>query len=161
MDSPAIRGLINIMSSYDVSSRRQFLQFITGQYEFVCVHSKEQDTNDLIGYAFSLSIHLSKPGAPKLPIGGFRGLHPALTVVRKAAEPGHSPDEYLPSVMTCVNVSTYLGARWNRVAEVLTDLFIYQSIGQYLKLPEYSNQEVAAEKLAIATKEGADSFHLS
>ncbi|PLW48785.1 hypothetical protein PCASD_03238 [Puccinia coronata f. sp. avenae] len=102
MDSPAIRGLINIMSSYDVSSRRQFLQFITG--------------------------------APKLPIGGFRGLHPALTVVRKAAEPGHSPDEYLPSVMTCVN---------------------------YLKLPEYSNQEVAAEKLAIATKEGADSFHLS
>ncbi|OAV92326.1 hypothetical protein, variant [Puccinia triticina 1-1 BBBD Race 1] len=102
MDSAAIRGLINIMSSYDVPSRRQFLQFITG--------------------------------APKLPIGGFRGLHPALTVVRKAAEPGHSPDEYLPSVMTCVN---------------------------YLKLPEYSSQDVAAEKLTIAIKEGADSFHLS
>ncbi|PLW05822.1 hypothetical protein PCANC_18578 [Puccinia coronata f. sp. avenae] len=31
MDSPVIRGLINIMSSYDVSSRRQFLQFITGE----------------------------------------------------------------------------------------------------------------------------------
>ncbi|KAA1100638.1 Ubiquitin fusion degradation protein 4, variant 2 [Puccinia graminis f. sp. tritici] len=102
MDSAAIRGLINIMSTYDVPSRRQFLQFITG--------------------------------APKLPIGGFRGLHPALTVVRKAAEPGHSPDEYLPSVMTCVN---------------------------YLKLPEYSSQDVAAEKLTIAIKEGADSFHLS
>ncbi|WAR62412.1 hypothetical protein PtB15_14B507 [Puccinia triticina] len=31
MDSAAIRGLINIMSSYDVPSRRQFLQFITGK----------------------------------------------------------------------------------------------------------------------------------
>ncbi|KAI7940474.1 hypothetical protein MJO28_014126 [Puccinia striiformis f. sp. tritici] len=102
MDSAAIRGLINIMSTYDVPSRRQFLQFITG--------------------------------APKLPIGGFRGLHPALTVVRKAAEPGHSPDEYLPSVMTCVN---------------------------YLKLPEYSTQGVAADKLTTAIQEGADSFHLS
>ncbi|KNF05214.1 hypothetical protein PSTG_01838 [Puccinia striiformis f. sp. tritici PST-78] len=95
MDSAAIRGLINIMSTYDVPSRRQFLQFITG--------------------------------APKLPIGGFRGLHPALTVVRKAAEPGHSPDEYLPSVMTCVN---------------------------YLKLPEYSTQGVAADKLTTAIQEG-------
>lgn len=102
MESAAIKGLISIMSSYDVPSRRQFLQFITG--------------------------------APKLPIGGFRGLHPALTVVRKAAEPGHSPDEYLPSVMTCVN---------------------------YLKLPEYSSQEIASQKLSIAMKEGADSFHLS
>ncbi|MBW0499959.1 hypothetical protein O181_039674, partial [Austropuccinia psidii MF-1] len=102
MESAAIRGLIQIMSSYDVPSRRQFLQFITG--------------------------------APKLPIGGFRGLHPPLTVVRKAPEPGHTADEYLPSVMTCVN---------------------------YLKLPEYSSPEIAAAKLVIAMKEGADSFHLS
>ncbi|EGG06319.1 uncharacterized protein MELLADRAFT_48491 [Melampsora larici-populina 98AG31] len=102
MESRAIRDLIQIMSTYDVTSRREFLQFITG--------------------------------APKLPIGGFRGLHPPLTVVRKAAESGHVPDEYLPSVMTCVN---------------------------YLKLPEYSSTDVATQKLDIAMREGADSFHLS
>ncbi|KAH9821476.1 hypothetical protein DFH28DRAFT_1078835 [Melampsora americana] len=102
MESRAIRDLIQIMSTYGVTSRREFLQFITG--------------------------------APKLPIGGFRGLHPPLTVVRKAAESGHTPDEYLPSVMTCVN---------------------------YLKLPEYSSAEVATQKLEIAMREGADSFHLS
>lgn len=102
MESRAIRDLIHIMSTYDVTSRREFLQFITG--------------------------------APKLPIGGFRGLHPPLTVVRKAAESGHTPDEYLPSVMTCVN---------------------------YLKLPEYSSADVASQKLDIAMREGADSFHLS
>jgi hypothetical protein len=36
MDSAAIRGLINIMSTYDVPSRRQFLQFITGKSPFGC-----------------------------------------------------------------------------------------------------------------------------
>ncbi|KAG1831365.1 hypothetical protein EV424DRAFT_1525835 [Suillus variegatus] len=73
-------------------------------------------------------------GSPKLPIGGFRGLNPPLTVVRKPHEPPLVADDYLPSVMTCVN---------------------------YLKLPEYSSKAVMREKLRIAMKEGVGSFHLS
>lgn len=65
---------------------------------------------------------------------GFRGLNPPLTVVRKPHEAPLSPDDYLPSVMTCVN---------------------------YLKLPAYSSKEVLAAKLSTAMKEGGGSFHLS
>ncbi|KAG2011493.1 ubiquitin-protein ligase [Coprinopsis cinerea AmutBmut pab1-1] len=73
-------------------------------------------------------------GSPKLPIGGFKGLNPPLTVVRKPHEAPLTADDYLPSVMTCVN---------------------------YLKLPEYSSKEVMREKLCIAIQEGVGSFHLS
>lgn len=44
-------------------------------------------------------------GAPKLPIGGFRGLNPPFTVVRKPHEAPYKADDYLPSVMTCAQVS--------------------------------------------------------
>ncbi|TFK74978.1 hypothetical protein BDN72DRAFT_886090 [Pluteus cervinus] len=73
-------------------------------------------------------------GSPKLPIGGFRGLNPAMTVVRKPHEAPLTADDYLPSVMTCVN---------------------------YLKLPEYSSKNVMKEKLKTAIREGVGSFHLS
>ncbi|THU92737.1 hypothetical protein K435DRAFT_671560 [Dendrothele bispora CBS 962.96] len=73
-------------------------------------------------------------GSPKLPIGGFRGLNPLLTVVRKPHEAPLTADDYLPSVMTCVN---------------------------YLKLPEYSSKAVMKEKLRTAMREGVGSFHLS
>ncbi|KAI0352109.1 hypothetical protein OH77DRAFT_1428880 [Trametes cingulata] len=102
VESRAIRDLIEIMSEYDVSTRRSYLQFITG--------------------------------SPKLPIGGFKGLNPPLTVVRKPHEAPLTADDYLPSVMTCVN---------------------------YLKLPEYSSKAVMMEKLSIAMREGVGSFHLS
>ncbi|KDR80639.1 hypothetical protein GALMADRAFT_240990 [Galerina marginata CBS 339.88] len=102
VESKAIRDLIDIMSEYDPSTRRAYLQFITG--------------------------------SPKLPIGGFRGLNPPLTVVRKPHEAPLTADDYLPSVMTCVN---------------------------YLKLPEYSSKRVMKEKLQTAMLEGVGSFHLS
>jgi len=73
-------------------------------------------------------------GSPKLPIGGFRGLNPPLTVVRKPHESPLTADDYLPSVMTCVN---------------------------YLKLPDYSSKEVTKQKLRVAMLEGTGSFHLS
>ncbi|CUA70648.1 E3 ubiquitin-protein ligase TRIP12 [Rhizoctonia solani] len=73
-------------------------------------------------------------GSPKLPIGGFRGLSPQLTVVRKPHEPPLKADDYLPSVMTCVN---------------------------YLKLPEYSTKGVMEDRLKTAMMEGGGSFHLS
>ena len=71
-------------------------------------------------------------GCPRLPLGGFKGLHPPLTVVKKTM-PGNQ-DEYLPSVMTCQN---------------------------YLKLPDYSSYEVLARQLLYAMKEGSKAFHLS
>nr|XP_019045516.1 E3 ubiquitin-protein ligase TRIP12 [Kwoniella bestiolae CBS 10118]OCF24446.1 E3 ubiquitin-protein ligase TRIP12 [Kwoniella bestiolae CBS 10118] len=73
-------------------------------------------------------------GAPKLPIGGFKGLTPPFTVVRKPHEPPFKADDYLPSVMTCA---------------------------QYLKMPDYSTKEVLAAQIERAMKDGGGSFHLS
>ncbi|KAL5537204.1 UFD4 [Sanghuangporus sanghuang] len=73
-------------------------------------------------------------GSPKLPIGGFRGLSPPFTVVRKPHEAPLSADDYLPSVMTCVN---------------------------YLKLPQYSSRDAMRERLETAISEGVGCFHLS
>jgi E3 ubiquitin-protein ligase TRIP12 len=73
-------------------------------------------------------------GSPRLPVGGLKSLNPPLTIVRKAFEANENPDNFLPSVMTCVN---------------------------YLKLPDYSSIEVMREKLAQAAQEGQLSFHLS
>ena len=56
------------------------------------------------------------------------------TVVCKASEPPYTSDDYLPSVMTCVN---------------------------YLKMPDYSSMEILKDKLFIAIKEGQGAFHLS
>ena len=73
-------------------------------------------------------------GSPKLPIGGFKSLTPMFTVVCKPSEPPYTSDDYLPSVMTCVN---------------------------YLKLPDYTSQEVMKKRLGLAVKEGQGAFHLS
>lgn len=73
-------------------------------------------------------------GSPRLPTGGFKSLSPPLTIVRKKLDGSQDPDDYLPSVMTCVN---------------------------YLKLPDYSTKEVMKEKLRIAASEGRMCFHLS
>ncbi|KAK7869881.1 hypothetical protein R5R35_006684 [Gryllus longicercus] len=73
-------------------------------------------------------------GSPRLPVGGFKALSPPLTVVRKTLEPNMNPDDFLPSVMTCVN---------------------------YLKLPDYTSLDVMRAKLKLAAHEGQHSFHLS
>lgn len=73
-------------------------------------------------------------GSPRLPVGGFAALHPPLTVVKRQNEPPLQPDDYLPSVMTCVN---------------------------YLKLPCYSTCETMRARLTTAMHEGLTSFHLS
>jgi hypothetical protein len=74
-------------------------------------------------------------GNPTLPAGGLHGLKPPITVVRRESDNSSiSSDEYLPSVMTCVN---------------------------YLKLPPYSSREVLAAKLHAAMSQGQAAFHLS
>ena len=74
------------------------------------------------------------PPPPLTLSAGFKGLNPSLTVVRKPHEAPLTADDYLPSVMTCVN---------------------------YLKLPEYSSKSTMREKLSVAMREGVGSFHLS
>lgn len=71
-------------------------------------------------------------GCPRLPLGGFFGLSPCLTVVKK--EDGDDADKYLPSVMTCQN---------------------------YLKLPNYSSLDILKKNLYLALEEGHHTFHLS
>ena len=56
------------------------------------------------------------------------------TVVCKPSEPPYTSDDYLPSVMTCVN---------------------------YLKMPDYSSIDILREKLRVAVMEGQGAFHLS
>lgn len=74
-------------------------------------------------------------GNPTLPAGGLHGLKPCITVVRRESDNSSiNSDEYLPSVMTCVN---------------------------YLKLPPYSTREVLASKLHAAMRQGQAAFHLS
>lgn len=120
LDSPSVRNLLHTMSTYDQSEQRDFLQFATG--------------------------------SPKLPIGGtrssgpfascsadcyllgFKSLTPMFTVVCKPSEPPLTSDDYLPSVMTCVN---------------------------YLKMPDYSSEEILRAKLSVAIREGQGAFHLS
>lgn len=73
-------------------------------------------------------------GSPRLPVGGLRSLTPPLTIVRKTDDSGESAEEYLPSVMTCVN---------------------------YLKLPDYPSIETMRAKIRHAAHDGQNSFHLS
>jgi len=65
---------------------------------------------------------------------GLRSLVPPLTIVRKMAEGNENADDFLPSVMTCVN---------------------------YLKLPDYSSIDIMRIKLSLAIREGQLAFHLS
>lgn len=117
-ESKAVQNLFDIMCSFDAHEQRLFLQFITG--------------------------------SPRLPIGGLRSLVPQLTIVRKTpdsmtttasssspssgSQHNNASDNYLPSVMTCVN---------------------------YLKLPEYSSIDIMRDKLTQAMRDGQLSFHLS
>lgn len=56
------------------------------------------------------------------------------TVVCKPSEPPYCSDDYLPSVMTCVN---------------------------YLKMPDYTTVDILRQKLGTAIQEGQGAFHLS
>eukprot|EP00177_Eucheuma_denticulatum_P000824 GFKZ01001487.1.p1 GENE.GFKZ01001487.1~~GFKZ01001487.1.p1 ORF type:complete len:2018 (-),score=174.68 GFKZ01001487.1:559-6612(-) len=73
-------------------------------------------------------------GSPALPVGGLLNLRPPLTIVRRTPEAGRSPDESLPTVMTCTN---------------------------YFKLPDYSSMEITRKQVMYAILEGQGAFHLS
>jgi E3 ubiquitin-protein ligase TRIP12 len=120
LDSKSVRNLLATMSEFDAQERRDFLQFITGSPKLP------------IGGKFSThsmtNIHHTNTST------GFKALTPMFTVVCKPSEPPFTSDDYLPSVMTCVN---------------------------YLKMPDYSTVEILREKLSVAIREGQGAFHLS
>lgn len=100
LDSRAVKNLIDVMSSYTVEERRAFLQLYVYHVHLV----EDKRPYEYTGRRLINSI----TGAPKLPIGGFRGLTPPFTVVRKPHEPPFKADDYLPSVMTCAQVCVFL-----------------------------------------------------
>uniref|UniRef100_A0A1I7SMU8 E3 ubiquitin-protein ligase n=1 Tax=Bursaphelenchus xylophilus TaxID=6326 RepID=A0A1I7SMU8_BURXY len=71
-------------------------------------------------------------GSPRLPVGGFKALHPPLTVVKKTASYGNTEQE-LPSAMTCYN---------------------------YLKIPPYESMDTFRERFDVALQY-IYSFHLT
>lgn len=107
------------MSEFDFNQRREFLQFITGSPKLP------------IG---GKSCHCYQPLSDTDHYIGFRNLTPMFTVVCKPSEHPYTSDDYLPSVMTCVN---------------------------YLKLPDYTSLDVMNKRLITAMKEGQGAFHLS
>lgn len=73
-------------------------------------------------------------GSPRLPLGGFANLVPKMSISKRITPAGASPDDYLPSVMTCQN---------------------------YIKIPEFTSFSVFQIKFDYALKEGQCSFTLS
>jgi len=119
MDSKSIKNLLQTMSELTPAERREFLQFTTGSPKLPIGGGFESDTRN----------------RQKLTcLIGFKSLTPMFTVVCKPSEAPYTSDDYLPSVMTCVN---------------------------YLKLPDYTNVNMLRKRLFTAIKEGQGAFHLS
>lgn len=121
MDSKSVRNLLQTMSELTPAQRRDFLQFTTGSPKLPIggMYYHSYSHQDLILTNF---------------ITGFKSLTPMFTVVCKPSEPPYTSDDYLPSVMTCVN---------------------------YLKLPDYSSIDSMRRQLFTAIREGQGAFHLS
>ena len=121
LDSKSVRNLLQTMSELNPQAKRDFLQFVTGSPKL-----------PIGGKPY---VQFPDPGNSMLTyLAGFKSLTPMFTVVCKPADPPYTSDEYLPSVMTCVN---------------------------YLKMPDYSSLDILKERLGVAIKEGQGSFHLS
>jgi E3 ubiquitin-protein ligase TRIP12 len=122
MDSKSVKNLLQTMSELTLAERRDFLQFTTGSPKLP------------IGGMYYICIICIQHGTYSHVHLGFKSLTPMFTVVCKPSEPPFISDDYLPSVMTCVN---------------------------YLKLPDYSDLDVMRRRMNTAIKEGQGAFHLS
>ena len=111
----------NIKAEHGITKKSEILKYLI---KFMTNLNKEEQKKFL----------LFTTGTSRLPVGGFKNLNPKFTVVKRSTEKGESPDNFLPTVMTCQN---------------------------YLKIPEYSCFEVLCNKLTYAMNEGNNEFHLS
>lgn len=118
LESRAVKNLIDVMSSYTPEQRRAYLSLYVISPTFntpllipTTFHSglaRSARTTHLLMYSIT--------GAPKLPIGGFKGMTPPFTVVRKPHEKPYRADDYLPSVMTCAQVCLSFGIQSRAMA---------------------------------------------
>jgi len=122
MDSKSVKNLLQTMSELTPTERREFLQFTTGSPKLP-IGGK---LIDVLSQVFFIRLLTSSIG--------FKSLTPMFTVVCKPSESPYASDDYLPSVMTCVN---------------------------YLKLPDYTDVNMLRKRLFTAIKEGQGAFHLS
>ncbi|OHS98856.1 hypothetical protein TRFO_01942 [Tritrichomonas foetus] len=111
----------NVEISHGYTSEDKEIQYL---FEIIAEMTKEEQRK-LIQFI---------TGYAQLPIGGLAALDPKLTVSKKFVENNENPDNYLPSVMTCVN---------------------------YFKVPPYSSKEIMADKIAKAISEGIKCFELT
>lgn len=121
MESTSFKNLLTILSEMNEDERREFLQFTTGSPRLPI-------GGKMIHFLSTLTRKLMHA------IVGWKAMRPVFTVVCKTAESPLSPDDYLPSVMTCAN---------------------------YLKMPDYSSKEKMRTRLLTSMREGKNSFLLS
>ncbi len=114
MDSKSVKNLLQTMSELDVARRRDFLQFTTGSPKL-----------PIGGMSLTFCNYWLVPLANLVFDTGFKSLNPMFTVVCKPSEAPYTSDDYLPSVMTCVN---------------------------YLKLPDYTDISIMKKRLFTAIK---------
>ena len=94
MDSKTVKNLLQAMSEFAPTQRRDFLQFTTGSPKLPI------GGTFLFSSSFCGALDRLTSGAGK---SGFRKLTPMFTVVCKPSEAPYTSDDCLPSVMTCVN----------------------------------------------------------
>ncbi|OLY81615.1 putative ubiquitin fusion degradation protein [Smittium mucronatum] len=142
-DSPAFKMFVDWLSGLDRMDRRKFLNFVTGAprlphsatlYSSNRAHTNSVPSPSKSSDSTSGGRRASGVGGSKKSIAGFGALSPPLTVVLRHSSHPLSPDDYLPTVMTCAN---------------------------YIKLPNYSSIEVLDKRWRQAIDEGSFSFHLS
>ena len=121
MESASFKNLLSILSEMDEDEQREFLQFTTGSPRLPIGGKSIHTLNQIDA--------MTNPR--KL---GWKAMRPVFTVVCKTSESPLTPDDYLPSVMTCAN---------------------------YLKMPDYSSKEKMRLRLLTSMKEGKNSFLLS
>ena len=115
------------MSEFTTQQQRDFLQFVTGSPKLPIGGKSGR-------YCLFYFSVIRSDGTYSCIYAGFKSLTPMFTVVCRPSEPPYTSDDYLPSVMTCVN---------------------------YLKLPDYSDLDTLRERLDVAIREGQGAFHLS
>lgn len=90
-DSRAVQFLFDVLSTYNSTEQRQFIEFVTGSPRLP------------VGGHFGFGWDILGVFSSRILFSGFKALNPPLTIVCKSVDPPQNPDHFLPSVMTCVN----------------------------------------------------------
>ena len=153
MASSSIGYFLNVVSSWDAQRQRLFLRFISGSDRLpvggltppITVVRKDPDADATPSRASRMraaaaaavsaaNARSTTPNADQQPVDSVTPLLSTPPRLRYTEEYQEHVDESLPTVNTCFH---------------------------YLKLPQYSTQEILEERLLFAIQEGQESFMLS